>query len=67
MPFKATRLMADSLTLKRAKIDIMKLNADEVRQGAGILRRLIIANDDGDGERGPLVKEWRDFRASKGV
>ena len=43
MPFKATRLQHDQLTLNRARINTARLKPDQVREGAAILRKLILS------------------------
>lgn len=45
MPFRATRLMHDALTLNRAKINTARLRPDQVKVGAALLRRLMVATE----------------------
>jgi hypothetical protein len=69
MPFKASRLQHDQLTLNRAKINTARLKPEQVREGAAILRKLIssgaVANT--ASEDAAAWSEWRERVRQKGV
>jgi hypothetical protein len=62
MVFKATRLMHDQLTLKRAKVNTARLRPDQVKIGAALLRRLMAANER---DRSQATAAWNDWRRAK--
>jgi hypothetical protein len=61
MAFKATRLQADLRTLNRAKINTARLKPDQVREGALLLRRLILGGTPAtDPENAAAWSQWRE-------
>lgn len=62
MPFRATRLMHDALTLNRARITTARLSPDKIRTGAALLRRLMAATER---DRSQATAAWTDWRRAK--
>jgi hypothetical protein len=61
MVFRASRLQRDGYLLRRAKVDVARLKPEQIKHGAGLLRRITLAMDDGD-EHDQAIVDWQAFR-----
>lgn len=66
MVFRATKLQHDAYVLRRARVDVSKLRADDVKIGAALLRQLIAIPEAGK-HRDAAIEEWQAFKTAKGV